>query len=411
MAQLISAKGSDVLAWRAAGDFAATFRQTILSRMEFCRSDQAAALLDGVKLALDDLAAANDAFCSRCEALLEEVATCAEPARLKELTALYYDGLYAHLAVHHSAPAFYQYSTLFLQSMTRGVSRNSYNKLGLSARQMPEMALIALGPAGRQEFSPFCPLQLMLIHSPVDDADIDLIARFAALVHECFEACGLRIDETVTPRNARWRGSLADWEQWLNDVLERGKSSEIVEIVRLAEQTVLAGCTETAGKFSQKSLAILAASQVATNNLVARVAALSNGIGIMGGLRFERSGPYRGMFALLDQALQPLSASVSAMALLKHLETTATPSRIRELLWRRELNVDMAERLLQAWHTLHELRLLQEQEVQPEWLNNAPLYLNVDEMSVDEQESLRESLEAVGTMQRHIGINFSSMGE
>ena len=30
MAQLVSAKGSDVLAWRAAGDFAATFRQVIL---------------------------------------------------------------------------------------------------------------------------------------------------------------------------------------------------------------------------------------------------------------------------------------------------------------------------------------------------------------------------------------------
>jgi signal-transduction protein with cAMP-binding, CBS, and nucleotidyltransferase domain len=411
MAQLISAKGSDVLAWRAAGDFAATFRQIILSRMEFCRSDQAADLLDGVKLALDDRSAANDAFCRRCETLLEEVATCAEPERLKELTALFYDGLYAHLAVHHSASAFYQYSTLFLQSLTRGVSRNSYNTLGLSARQMPEMTLIALGPAGRQEFSPFCPLQLMLIHSPAADGDAELISRFAALVHECFEACGLRLDETVTPRNARWRGSLADWERWLNDVLERGISSEIVEIVRLAEQTVLAGCTDTAGNFRQMSLAILAASQVATNNLVSRVAALSNGIGIMGGLRFERSGPYRGMFALLDQALQPLSASVSAMALLKRLETTASPCRIRELLWRRDLNVDMAEHLLQAWHTLHELRLLREQEVQPDWLNNAPLYLDVDEMSVDEQESLRESLEAVGTIQRHIGINFSSMGE
>ena len=411
MTQLISAKGSDVLAWRAAGDFAATFRQIILNRMEFCRADQAAALLDGVKLALDDLSAANDAFCSRCGALLDEVAICSEPVRLRDLTVSYYAELYAHLSVHHSAPAFYQFSTLFLQSLAGSVCRGAYNRLGSSARQMPEMALVALGPAGRQEFSPFCPLQLMLVHGPAAGGDNEPIARFADLVHEGFQSCGLRLDETVTPRNVRWRGSQADWEQWLSDVLERGKTSEVVEIVRLTDQTVLDGCAETADRFRQMTLTTLAESAVAASNLVSRVTALSNGIGIMGGLRFERSGPYRGLFALLDHALQPLSASASVLALLKRLETMATPRRIRELLWRRELNVDMAERLLQAWHTLHELRLLREQAVQPDWSNAAPLYLDVDGMSVNQQESLRESLEAVGTMQRHIGLNFSSMGE
>ena len=147
------------------------------------------------------------------------------------------------------------------------------------------------------------------------------------------------------------------------------------------------------------------------NNLVSRVVALSNGIGMMGGLRFEKSGPFRGQFALLENALQPLSASVSALGLLKRLETMTTPRRVRELLWRRELNVDMSERLLQAWHTLHELRLIREREVQPDWANAAPLHLDIEEMTAAEQESLRESLEAVGNIQRHVGLNFSGVGE
>ena len=37
---------------------------------------------------------------------------------------------------------------------------------------------------------------------------------------------------------------------------------------------------------------------------------------MMGGLRFQKRGPYRGQFALLENALQPLSASVSALGLL-----------------------------------------------------------------------------------------------
>ena len=81
MALLVSAKGSDVLAWRAAGDFAVTFRQMTLDRMEFCRTDEAAAMLTGTSQALDDLAAANDMFCSRCDNLIDEVAACREPGR------------------------------------------------------------------------------------------------------------------------------------------------------------------------------------------------------------------------------------------------------------------------------------------------------------------------------------------
>jgi hypothetical protein len=411
MALLVSAKGSDVLAWRAAGDFAVSLRQVLLDRMEFCRSDEAAAMLTGASQALDDLAAANDMFCSRCDDQIDEVAACREPGRLRELTTTFFAGLYDHIAIHHSAPAFYQFSMPFLQALAGSVSRYSYTMLGDSSARIPELALVALGPAGRQEFTPFCPLQFLLVHGQTVDAEERLMQRFATLLHEGFEACGLQVDEVVTPRNGQWRGSLSEWGQRLDKVLAHGKSSEIIELLRLADQTQLHGAADSGSGFRQLTLSALAASPVARNNLVSRVASLSNGIGMMGGLRFEKSGPYRGQFALLENAMQPLSASLSALALLKRLETTATPARVRELLWRRELNVDMAERLLQAWHTLHELGLIREREVQPAWANGAPLHLDIEQLSVAEQEILRESLEAIGNIQRHIGLNFSGQGE
>jgi signal-transduction protein with cAMP-binding, CBS, and nucleotidyltransferase domain len=414
MAQLISAKGSDVMTWRAAGEFTASYRQVIIDRMEFCRSEESGDLLNNVNRTLAELSGANDAFCSSCEGLIEEASACSEPLKLKELTTSFYAGLYTHFGVHRSAPAFYQFSALFLQSLARSVSRWAYNSLGISAGQIPDLALVGLGAAGRQEFSPFCPLQLMLVHGHTVDAeaDADSVARFSELVHEGFEACGLRLDEVVTPRNRQWRGSLPVWEQLLKDPLKRGSTSQdIFEILGLTDQTFLDGSAETGNSFSRMALAAISANPVAMKNLVSRVAVLSNGIGIMGGLRFEKSGPYRGQFALLENALQPLAASVSVMSLLKHLETTATPGRIRELLWRRDLNVDMSERLLQAWYALHELRLQREHEVCPDWSNAAPLYLDIDGLNVDGQDSLRESLEAVGTMQRHIGLNFSSIVE
>jgi len=71
----------------------------------------------------------------------------------------------------------------------------------------------------------------------------------------------------------------------------------------------------------------------------------------------------------------------------------------------------MAERLLQAWHTLHEVRLSRERDLQPDWSNRAPLYLNIEEMPDSDQDALRESLETVGAIQRHVGQTFSGMEE
>jgi signal-transduction protein with cAMP-binding, CBS, and nucleotidyltransferase domain len=251
----------------------------------------------------------------------------------------------------------------------------------------------------------------MLVHGQAADAVDGLVQRYATLLHEGFEACGLQLDEVVTPRNNQWRGSLEEWGQRLVKVMERGKFKEVVEMLRLADQTQLHGDEDAGSRFRQLSFSALATSPVAVKNLVSRVVALSNGIGMMGGLRFEKSGPNRGRFDLLENALLPLSASVSALALLKRLETLTAPLRVRELLWRRDLNVDMAERLLQAWHALHELRLTRESCLQPDWTNESSLYVNIEEMHDSEQNLLRGSLETVGAIQRHVGLTFSGMEE
>ncbi|MBC8019068.1 MAG: hypothetical protein H7X83_11195 [Verrucomicrobia bacterium] len=411
MALLVSAKSSDVLAWRASGDFSATFRQLLLARLEFCRSNQAEALLMGTGQALDDLIAANEAFCLRCSDLLGAVSACAEPPRLRELATAFFAGLYEHIGIHHSAPAFYEFSTLFLQALSGSINRYAHTTLGMLDRRMPSVKLIAMGSAGRQEFSPFCPLQLMFVHGEAGDAEHEALSQLGRLIHEGFEDCGLRVDGTVTPRNPEWRGSMSEWRQRLEHRLDRGRVNELIDLFRLADQSDLYHDEGFDPEFIVLCRSLLKEHRSTMAFQVTRIRNLSHGIGIMGGMRFEKKGPYRGQFALRDNALQPLSAAICVLALLKGLETPSTPQRIREILWRRELNVDMAERLLQAWHALHELRLTRERDVQPAWTNEAALHLNVEEMHDSEQNLLRESLETVGAIQRHVGLTFSGMEE
>src|SRR6185369_2540392 len=411
MALLVSAKGGDVLVWRACLDFAATFRQLLLARLEFCQASQAEALLMGTEQALDDLLAANDAFCLRSTELIREVSACAEPPRLRKLTAELFAGLYDHIGIHHSAPAFYELRPQFLQSLSGSICRHAHTAVGLPDRPMPQLKLIALGPAGRQEFSPFCPLQLLLVHGEAGDAEHEALSQLGSLIHEGFEACGLQVDGSVTPRNLEWRGSLSEWRQRLNQQLEQGRINELVNLFRIADQSTLYHDEGFDVEFNVLYRSLLKERRSAMAFQVTRVLNLSHGIGIMGGLRLEKKGPYRGRFALRDTALQPLSAAICVLALLKGLETPSTPQRIREILWRRELNVDMAERLLQAWHALHELRLNSERDVQPDWSSKAAFYLNVGKRQDSQQNLLREALETVGAIQRHVGQTFSGMEE
>lgn len=409
MALLVSAKGSDVLAWRACGDFAATFRQLLLARLEFCRADEAEALLLGTEQALDELIAANDDFSSRSRDLIGEASVCAELSRLRGLTAAFYAGLYAHIAIHRSAPAFYEYSMLFLQALSASVCRHAHASLGPLDRQMPQVKLIAVGPAGRQEFSPFCPLHLVLVHGEAGEAEREMLSQLGRLIHEGFEACGLLVDGTVTPRNHEWRGSMSEWRQRLVKRLGQGRANDLIDFFRLSDQSTLYHDTGFDAGFRGLCRSLLKERRSVMAFQVTRVLNLSHGLGIIGGMRFVKKGPYRGRFALRDHALQPFAAAISVLAQLKGLDTPSSPQRIREILWRRELNVDMAERLLQAWHALHELRLTRERDVQPDWSNEAPLHLNVEEMPDSEQDLLRESLETVGAIQRHIGQTFSGM--
>jgi CBS domain-containing protein len=411
MALLVSAKGSDILAWRACGDFSITFRQLLLARLEYCRSDEAEALLAEVGNTLDSMVAANEEFCSRSLALIDEATACTDASQFRVLTDSFYSGLYEHIGLHHSATAFYEFSSRFLQALSGAIIRHSLALLDLTDRPMPQMKLIAVGPAGRQEFSPFCPLHLLLVHGEAGPVERDSISRLGKLIHDGFEACGFQVDRTTTPRNEEWCGSMSEWQQRLTQMLDQGEVNDLIDFFRLVDQIILYQDPDFDADLPRLFQMLLKKHRTAMAFQVTRVLSLSHGIGIMGGMRFEKKGAHRGKFALLDNALQPLSAAMASLALLKKIDSAATPQRIREVLWKRELNVDMAERLLQAWHTLHELRLIRERDVHPDWLNEDSLYLEIDDLSDSEQALLRESLDTVGALQRHIGLTFSGMEE
>jgi signal-transduction protein with cAMP-binding, CBS, and nucleotidyltransferase domain len=411
MAALVTAKGSDINAWRAAGEFGAAFRQALLERSAHCGSEEAGVLFDETCQALETLAAANDEGVARLERIVVQTADCTDPVRLGELYGAFYAELYDHFGCYGSSTAFYHLSTLFLHELTGSLHRYTLQRLGPSGERLPGMMPMALGPAGRREFSPFCPLQLALVSGEAVDGDQEGISRYCGILHEGFKACGLLIDGEITPVNSPWRGSLPEWGRRLEQGLARGKQRELVELLRLADHEALLPIPGLEGEFRALALAQLQQSRRAMGDLVTRLLGLSNGLGIMGGWRLERSGPHRGLFKLFECALLPLSAAVAALALINRVDAVDIPQRIRALLGCQTLDVDTAERLLQSWHLLNELRLMREREVFPGRDRTAVLYLDVTALDEETRWALREALETIDNAQRRVSIAYSGTGE
>lgn len=408
---MIVSKGKDFTAWRAAGDFAVTCRQNLLKRTESLLSDESEVFFDEAVRELERRTLEHDASLARLRGLTAQAAAVATPDRFKALLGEFYAENYAFFGQNRSSSAFFQLSDEFVSAVCAALVAHAREKLGQPASDLPPLAIIALGVCTCHEMTPFWRLQLVLVHGEAQPPQERLVAAFYHILHDSFETAGLRLDMQITPLNPEWRGSMADWQQRLSLGLEQGGAMSGGDIIKLANQQALYSEQGLADVFRNHCMLLLSQSRAALAFMVARVTELSNGIGLMGGLRLEKKGPQRGLFGLLDHALLPLSASVSVLNLIKGGGAAGTPRRIRELLNRGAIDVDMAERLLEAWHLFSELRLKREAALQPEWGGQAAFYLDLNTLDGAEQDRFKACLETVAMIQRHVGIAFGSWEE
>lgn len=398
MNRLLSAKGSDVTTWRAASDFSASYRQALLNLAALDDRSGSEAVFSNTCTQLITAINDHNTLLEQMNKLTGEMAT-APAHRRKELTISFYSGLYRHFSIFNSVPVFYETSMTFLREASTAIIGQAAAELGDSACTLPEFALIAVGPAGRYEYSPFCSLQILLVHGDATAAQLQAIDLFSRALHTGFESAGLEMDREITPRNPEWRGTLAEWQQRCEAVEEH------ISSCRLADQFPLYSRNHLGDDLKQISGATLRANTSAMTNLLQRMTALSNGLGLMGRLKLEN-----GQFKLLDYGLLPFSAALSTLSLINGCTSSSAVNRINDLLTQHNLDVELAERMLTAWHDLHHLRLSLEQGFEINRTNDRMLYLDPNSLSSERRHALKEALESVASIQRHADIMFSGIG-
>jgi CBS domain-containing protein len=211
------------------------------------------------------------------------------------------------------------------------------------------------------------------------------------------------MDESVTPIHPAWRGTAEQWQERIDQSIQQRNQDHLIELLRLVDQTVVFDQGGIGDQFRKTCLKSLG-HPVAITNLVDRCAALSNGLGMMGGLKIEKTGPHRGCFPLLDHALVPLSACVSTFAIMANSNAPDTPARLKNLVKLRRLDVDLAERGLQAWHLFSRYRINLELGAFPGQDCRDILNLDPEKLGPTQLDELRDCLQTVEDLQRMLQV-------
>lgn len=400
---LLLAKGDRLSDWRGLDEFVADYRQAAIKLATVRRPEAIAAFLGEIGENLGELLEENRQFIEQTEQVIDGLAEGGGQDALRDALALFFDRSYAHFRRFASPPAFFEVANRFLASLT---SMQVANLRKQHDEGLPPMAVLVLGPAGRLEYTRFCRVQLALVWEGSGSAAEDqAVAEFAGNLVDWLRACGIALDEPITPVQPSWRGTLAQWRHRLEEGIARGDAAALIELLRLVDQAVLVDEQGLAARFRA-----LCSEQLhrrpAVANLVERSTGLSNGLGMMGGFRLNRSGPYRGAFALLQHALVPLAACVGALCLHHDLVEDGTPRRLRELVRNGRLDVNLAERALHAWQLFSHYRLSLELSASVGQDCRDILNLDLTNLSHHQQDELKAGLETVADLQRHLYVSF-----
>lgn len=400
---LLLAKGDTFTDWRGVDEFVAVYREAAIKLATVKHPEAIAGMLADIGEGLGELAAENRRFIDETRQITDSVSAGCDQERLRELVARFYGRAYDYFRRFAAVPAFFEAANGFLVSLA---SMQVASLKQQSVAPLPPLAVFVLGPAGRLEYTRFCRIQLALVWEGNGNAAQDRqMAEFSDALIAWLRACGIALDEAITPVQPSWRGTLAQWHERLDTGIARGGSGQMIELLRLVDQAALVDAQGLAGRFRALCSQHLHR-RSAVANLVERSTSLSNGLGMMGGFRLNRSGPYRGAFDLLNNALVPLAACVAALCLHHDIVEDGTPRRLRELVRNGRLDVDLAERALQAWQLFSHYRVTLELSASVGQDCRDILNLDLASLSHHQQEQLRASLETVADLQRHLHVSF-----
>lgn len=399
MPLFLGAKGEDVLTRRGTANFLARMREELYRRMALLSPGEELALLQGVEGALRREIDWEERVTAEFGRELDELDAADDAPRLAGALGRLRAMAAEHFRRRGSVPAFHLLCTA-------AVDRAAAAALRLALRWMEEIGpgapsspwcWMALGEVGRGEATGFSSCDCLLVHGAEGAEEAATFAGLAGRAAAILNELGLASRTGIVPSLPSWRGSMNEWRGRITTRAVEG-DGDLEGLVRLADMRLVAGDPALAAGMVNLVRAMLSHHRELLRETARRTAMMQSGFDFFGRLRLERGGEHRGKFNLGLYGIEPLVANVRVLTVRFDVPETGTMERIRGLLAGARIDVDLAERLLHAWHAFGRYAVEEGGFVAP------------GELAETELDELKWGLEAVGSLQKIVHSSVAGEG-
>lgn len=410
MPMLLSDKTEEILSWRESQELLEGLKGRLVVKWGRSTGREAEEFLAGVIAALAEEIAYEDQLDAELDLLKTAVEGAEDPASLPPLRARHVEVLAAHFSRRSSVlavtGAVRELNDLILARCARLAELAMLRAVGGSA---PIYALLASGDQGRDEATLYGECRYVLLH----ELDPERFDTFGEHLLRTLKEAGV-----VPGPDLLWQGSLEKWRRLLSEG-ERGReggwglsalppfasagkeSPPSLEKWRWRLETV-ADLRFVTGfePLGLKAEAAAAAALKEQKNrdpffqLARQVIHLPLALGHFGRWRLEGGG-HRWEIDVERLALSPMVQAVRVLAVQAGIHATGTLDRVRELLYKGWLDVDLALRLFKAFQCFMQLRI--ESEIKSE---GAGAWVPPEEFTLEQDARIRGAVESVLNLQK-----------
>ncbi len=226
-----------------------------------------------------------------------------------------------------------------------------------------------------------------------------LSERAVERLHEVgFERC----KGNVMPVNPRWRGSVDDWLQRIDDRLVYQKGFlEPLDLIILSDARAIKGDERMLDRVMERFFHSLRENKQVMKDFVESAVLMPTALSFFGNFKTEKSGEHKDKFNVKLMGWAPLILAVRMAALSQGILERNTLRRVRGLRAANMIKKEMENDLIEAYLIFVRFRIMNQIEQKDDQVRD-PNWMNPDNLTGPEQERMRKAMKSVESLQKYM---------
>ncbi len=425
MAIFLGAQGGDILEWRGMAELVAELRETIAEITSSKLSDESLDLLKSFKRRLEAEITFEENFAAEFGWAVEKLEHAEYEDEFSPLLARFNQLAQDYFLKRGSVVAVHTLCNAYRDGLVRRALQRVEDALELDELRKPPAPYcwLASGSAGRLEQTFCVDPAYYLIYGEAEDDGPGYFEKFAWRAAALLRKIGLLPDNGgANVMKYFWGGGRKEWREEIVEKLQPREKDGLALLLGRADLRLIYGDAALAeemtnvvrsmiefrhGELRDTTTGLATASRTRAafsspapglRDLGKSMAETPSGLDFFGRLKVVKGGRLRGNFDLEQYALTPLINNLRMMALECGLTETGTIARVKGLQLGGHLSVELADRLLRAYHEFMRLKILR--QIREGCENERTCYINPQDLSENEGQRLRTGLEAVTDLEK-----------